>query len=60
MYDDGIDCRFDVSKAGDSVIADWHNAGQVGIGSVELSWLCLSPLHRSATWFRENLYLKIV
>jgi AraC-like DNA-binding protein len=60
MYDYGIDCRFDVSKAGDSVIADWHNAGQVGIGRVELSWLCLSRLHRSATCFGENLYLKIV
>lgn len=57
----GMHCSFDANRAGKCVFAEWHDAGQVGIGKVELAWQCLSPvMHEGPSWNGNHLFLKVV
>jgi hypothetical protein len=60
MSQRGISCRFDDAHSGNSVMTDWHTAGQVGIGEVDLAWQCLSPIRNRGSWNEASVFLKVV
>jgi AraC-like DNA-binding protein len=61
MRDEGIDCRFDAIPAGDgSAVVDWHPAGDLYIGKVELASVSLSPAPHHLARLGEHVFLKVV